>query len=62
MAPAGSRRLMTAEEAAEMLALRLSTLMDYSRRQIVPSIRIGRHVRFVEADLLDYIDALRDQR
>jgi excisionase family DNA binding protein len=50
---------MTAAEAANLLRLRDSTLREYARRGIVPSIRIGRHLRFVEADLQAYLDRLR---
>ena len=52
-------RLLTAGEAAAMLALRESTLRDYARRGIVPAVKIGRHLRFVEADLIAYVDGLR---
>jgi len=52
-------RLLTSAEAAEFLTLKESTLRDYSRRGIVPSVKIGRHLRFVEADLVDYLHGLR---
>jgi len=56
----GSRtRLLTPAEAAAFLTLRESTLRDYSRRGIVPSVKLGRHLRFVEADLIAYLDRLR---
>lgn len=51
--------LLTAAEAAEFLRLRESTLRDYSRRGIVPCVRIGRHVRFIEADLLAWLEEQR---
>jgi excisionase family DNA binding protein len=50
---------MTASEAAELLRLRESTLRDYARREIVPSIKIGRHLRFVRGDLAGYLERLR---
>ena len=52
-------RLLTSAQAAEFLTLKESTLRDYSRRGIVPSVKIGRHLRFVEADLVGYLDGLR---
>jgi excisionase family DNA binding protein len=52
-------RLLTAAEAAEWLSIRESTLRDLARRGIVPSVKIGRLMRFVEADLLAYVDGLR---
>ena len=51
--------LLTAEEAAEMLRSRLSTLRDYSRRGTVPCVHIGRHIGFVEADLPRWLDGLK---
>ncbi|HXR29366.1 MAG TPA: helix-turn-helix domain-containing protein [Solirubrobacteraceae bacterium] len=54
-----SPRLLTSAEAAAFLTLKESTLRDYSRRGIVPSVKIGRHLRFVEADLVGYLDGLR---
>ena len=54
-----SPRLLTSAQAADFLTLKESTLRDYSRRGIVPSVKIGRHLRFVEADLVGYLDGLR---
>ena len=51
--------LLTASEAAEFLRLRESTLRDYTRRGMVPCVRIGRHVRYVESDLLGWLDGLK---
>lgn len=55
-------RLLTPAEAAALLTLKESTLRDYSRRGIVPSVKLGRHLRFVEADLVAYLECLRDPR
>ena len=52
-------RMLTAAEAAELLRLRESTVRDYARRGVTPSVRIGRHVRFIEADLVDHLESLR---
>lgn len=51
--------LLSTPEAARLLTLRESTLRDYARRGLVPSVRIGRHLRFVEADLIDYLESRR---
>jgi excisionase family DNA binding protein len=61
VAPEPSHRLLTSAEAAAFLTLKESTLRDYSRRGLVPSVKIGRHLRFVEADLIRYLDGLRQQ-
>ena len=52
-------RLLCASEAAEFLRLRESTLYDYARRGIVPSVKFGRHLRFIESDLTAWIQGLR---
>ncbi len=43
--------IMTADEVAEMLRLRPSTVHDYARRGLLPSIRLGRSRRFVRVDV-----------
>jgi excisionase family DNA binding protein len=55
-------KLLTPADAAEFLTLRESTLRDYARRGIVPSVKLGRHLRFVEADLVAYLELLRHPR
>lgn len=62
--PESSRLLLTSAEAAAFFTLKESTLRDHSRRglvpSVVPSVKIGRHLRFVEADLIRYLDTLRE--
>jgi excisionase family DNA binding protein len=58
-APRVVPRMLTAAEAAELLRLRESTLRDYARRGVVPSEKIGRHLRFIEDDLVDHLKSLR---
>jgi excisionase family DNA binding protein len=53
------RRLLVAEEAAALLRLRPSTLRDYTRRGIVPALRIGRHWRYDEAELREWLKSLK---
>jgi excisionase family DNA binding protein len=52
------RGLMTPDDAAHYLSLRRSTLDDYARRGIVPSVRVGRHRRYRADDLRDYVAGL----
>lgn len=51
--------LMTSEEVAELLAMRRSTIDDYARRGLLPSLKLGRHRRFVRTDVVRAIDDLR---
>lgn len=43
--------LMTADQVAEILQLRRSTIEDYARRGVLPSIKLGRHRRFVRSQV-----------
>jgi excisionase family DNA binding protein len=51
--------LMTAEELAALLLVRKSTVEDYARRGLLPSLKLGRHRRFVRSDVIQAIDELR---
>jgi excisionase family DNA binding protein len=51
--------LMTAGQVAELLQLRRSTVEDYARRGLLPSIKLGRHRRFVQSDVEAALERLR---
>jgi excisionase family DNA binding protein len=53
--------LMTAEQVAGLLQMRRSTIEDYARRGLLPSLKLGRHRRFIRSDVLDALDGLRRQ-
>jgi excisionase family DNA binding protein len=55
----GLDELLTAEEVAGLLHIPRSTVSDYARRGVLPSIKLGRHVRFVRSDVADAIEQLR---
>lgn len=50
--------LMTAEQVSALLLLPRSTVDGYARSGMLPSIKIGKHRRFVRADVLNFIDGL----
>jgi len=54
--------LMTAAQVAQALLIRESTVSDYARRGMLPSIKLGRHRRFVRADVEAALDRLRGRR
>lgn len=54
--------LMTSDQVATLLLVRKSTIEDYARRGVLPSVKLGRHRRFVRSDVLHAIDELRDPR
>jgi excisionase family DNA binding protein len=43
--------LMTAQQVAALLLLPISTVMDYARRGVLPSIKLGKHRRFVRSQV-----------
>ena len=52
----GLDELLTADDVAELLHVPRSTVSDYARRGVLPSIKLGRHVRFVRSDVADAIE------
>jgi len=54
--------LMTSDQVAALLILRQSTVEDYARRGLLPSIKLGRHRRFVRSDVLAALEALRTDK
>jgi len=47
--------ILQAHEVAELLKLRQSTVLDLSRRGILPAFKIGKHWRYRRADLIEWI-------
>ena len=43
--------VMTSAQTAEILGLRVSTVEDYARRGLLPSIKLGRHRRFLRSQV-----------
>ena len=55
-----SEHLLTPEEAAEILRVKLSWLYQHTRRRTqdrIPFVKIGRYLRFREQDLVAYIES-----
>lgn len=50
--------LMTAEQVAALLMLPVSTVKDYARRGVLPSIKLGKHRRFVRSTVQAALDDL----
>ena len=47
-------------EVAELLKLRHSTVLDLSRRGVLPAFKIGKHWRYRQADLEEWMIRQRD--
>jgi len=53
------RRLLTVREAAQYLAVSVSTLYGWVWQQRIPFVKMGRAVRFDLAELAQFIDSNR---
>ena len=47
--------LLTAPQVASILQMRVSTIEEYARRGLLPSIKLGRHRQFVRAQVEEAI-------
>jgi excisionase family DNA binding protein len=52
--------LLTSKQVAELLQMKRTTVEDYARRGLLPSLKLGRHRRFVRSDVESALTALRD--
>ena len=52
--------LMTADQVAQLLQMKRTTIEDYARRGLLPSIKLGRHRRFVRSDVEAALERLRN--
>jgi excisionase family DNA binding protein len=50
-----SAALLTADEAAELLGVPKSWVMEQARHDRIPHVRLGRYVRFDEDALLEWV-------
>jgi excisionase family DNA binding protein len=60
--PAALDELMTADQVAALLLLPASTVKDYARRGVLPSIKLGKHRRFVRSQVERAIEGLAQPR
>lgn len=51
--------IWTEQETAGFLRLRKSTVADLARRGDLPSIKLGRHRRYLQSDVIAYVQAQR---
>ena len=54
-----SNCLLSADAVANYLLLPRSTVMKYQREGRIQSIRVGKHVRFLQADVDEFVASLR---
>lgn len=49
-------KLLTAEEIAELLQVKVSTIRDWTHTNFIPHIKFGRLVRFKESDINEWLE------
>jgi len=49
-------RLLTAGEAADLLAMKVSWVREATREGRLPHVKLGRYRRYIRADLLAYVE------
>ena len=54
--------LMTVKEVAKWLRMKPSTIYGWAARNRIPCIRIGGRIRFVERDVLLWLEARKEGR
>jgi excisionase family DNA binding protein len=59
--PELSEPLLTADDAAELLRVRRSTVYELARTRRLPHVRVGRRILFVRSDLAAWVAANRVQ-
>ena len=52
--------LMTPSQIAALLQMRLSTIESYARRGLLPSVKVGRHRRFIRSHVERALAALAE--
>lgn len=52
--------LMTSRQVATLLQMRLSTVEAYARRGLLPSVKVGRHRRFIRSQVEQALTHLTD--
>jgi excisionase family DNA binding protein len=51
-----TERLLTAEEVSELLSVPKTWVLESARSGAIPHVRLGRYVRFSEADVLAWLE------
>jgi excisionase family DNA binding protein len=59
--PLGREDILTAGQVAELFGMKPNTIEDYARRGLLPSFKLGRHRRFIRAQVEARIAELLDR-
>jgi len=50
------QQLLTPEEIAEVLQVKLSTIYKWTHEGFIPRIKVGKFVRFRESEVMDWLE------
>ena len=53
--------VMTAPQIAGLLQVPVSTVEDYARRRVLPSLKLGRHRRFIRSEVENALAGLSEE-
>ena len=53
--------ILTAGDVASLLGIPKRSVYDYAASGLIPSVRLGRHVRFIRSDVERALAQLRDE-
>jgi len=53
---------MTAAQVAELLSVPVSTVRDWGRSGVLPRVKLGRHVRFIRAQVEEVVLRAADRQ
>jgi excisionase family DNA binding protein len=53
--------LLTARQVAALLQMKVSTVEAYARRGLLPSVKLGRHRRFIQSQLESALDEIANE-
>ncbi|MCA0349377.1 MAG: helix-turn-helix domain-containing protein [Bacteroidetes bacterium] len=57
-----SDKLLTREETAELLSVSITTLWDWTRKDIIPAYRIGTNVRYKKNEVLEALQKINNSK
>ncbi len=59
MSVAVADELLTSEEVAQLLKVPKATVYKWVYQRKIPHVKVGKHLRFVKAELLEWIEEQR---
>ena len=57
--PVQENELLTRKQVAEILSISLVTLHDWTKRGLIPALRIGSRIRYNKADVMEALNEVK---